>query len=91
MSKNRNVRNAKAIRKNIKGVPFKRSGMKAGQVYRHSGWLFCKRADGSLGTDVGLGFEKLKRDIMFGDEDHSHWFNNNGRFLKPVYGVTIPV
>lgn len=84
MSKNRNIRNAKAIRTSLLSpVPFRKSAMKVGQVYRfRNGWLFCKRLDGTLSTDCACGMGDLISDQF----DHSHWYVIK-RTIKPVLGV----
>ncbi|WVX92091.1 hypothetical protein [Aeromonas phage phiA014S] len=84
MSKNRNVRNAKAIRKALMApVPFNEATLKVGQVYRfRNGWLFCKRMDGTLSTDCGCGIDEL----LVNDYDHDHWYCIR-RKIKPVLGV----
>lgn len=83
MAKHRNVRNAKRVRTLLSpSVQMLPHTMKAGQVYRYAGWLFCKRKDGTLATDIGTA------SLETCSCDHSHWFAAR-RYAKPLLGVTI--
>lgn len=100
MSKNRKVRNAKVIRKLLSAtIPFDTRFMVTGQVYQYqldrfnrgaNGWLFCLRADGTLGTDNGRGLSLLSHDHVNFSDDNQHWCRK-GRVVKALRGVTLPV
>lgn len=93
MSKNRKVRNAKVIRQLLSAnIPFDTRFMVPGQVYQYerNGWLFCLRADGTLGTDIGYGMYRLSIDHTNLGDDHSHWCRK-GPIIKKLRGVTLPV
>lgn len=92
MSKNRKVRNAKVIRQLLNtDIPFNTRFMVAGQVYQHrNGWLFCMRADGTLGTDTGNGLAVLSRDHVGFNDDHQHWCRE-AHVIKALRGITLPV
>lgn len=83
MAKHRNVRNAKRVRTLLtQAVQMLPHTMKTGQVYRYASWLFCKRNDGTLATNIGTD------SLETCQADHSHWFADC-RYAKPVLGVTI--
>lgn len=74
MSKNRNVRNAKAIRTKLKPVVFLKENLKFGVVYEHhmscGNWLFTLDAAGDLMTDFGWGISHLGACTS----SHNHWY-----------------
>lgn len=79
MSKNRNVRNARAIRTQIKPVVFIRENLKVGIVYQYrNDWLFTLDATGCLRTDVGDGLAGLAACYA----SHNHWFKST-RIIHP--------